>query len=348
MDFSTSRFFGLPAVARSRARPLGGGRHADAPRGRVTGLAPLHPRQVVEAVVGGQEHHRDGRPLLHTHPPRHPRHQLGLGRDVTTEAAVRQADHRLAHPQRLHPFAHGDDPAGTFSAEQPRIPWVHAEGVQDIPEVQPRGFDLDLHLALAGHPPVHRHQLEVVEHAPRRDLQLEGLAVLRRWHRRPTPLGPAQPRDEPLPAPVRHLVLAVPRADLGGERRRVRRAARVQVHPPTGELGMFQGHGPAQPPERRLPRRDRRGLADRLRPARHEVQAGGGLAPRQGLHQPQGAATDGARRLEQGGGVGLRRLHRAERHHAAGRVPGSFFQQGVEIRALAVDTFCDDRSLCSQ
>ena len=91
MDCSTARFFGLPAVAKISAPARWASCTAAMPTppaaAWIRTRSPLFTwARWLSAVVGRQKRHRDGRPLLHAQSPRPPRHQLGLGRDVTARS----------------------------------------------------------------------------------------------------------------------------------------------------------------------------------------------------------------------------------------------------------------------
>ncbi|MEY9490730.1 hypothetical protein RKD26_006524 [Streptomyces calvus] len=156
------------------AGELGGG-HADAAGGCVDedGFACGEAGEVTQAVVGGEEGDGDGGGLGEGPAVGHGGEHAGVGDGVGAEAAGDQAHDAVTGCEAGDAGAGGGDDAGGLGAEEHGGARVHAEGVEDVAEVESGGADLDEDVSgrgLVGDLGA-GHQFQLVDGALHRDVE---------------------------------------------------------------------------------------------------------------------------------------------------------------------------------
>ncbi len=210
-------------------------------------FARLQLPEVVQRVPRRQERYRNRRRLLVRQPRGHLRHQPRVHRDEPTEGPWAQRHHRIAHGQALNTLAQAHHLAGTFTAQRPGLARVHAQRIEDIAEVEPRGPHLDLHLPRPRNTPLRGRQVQRIQRAfpPRLELIVLG-------PRHPiVRLGPHKPRAVPAAGAPRHLVFPVARQNLAAPAPPDALGPWREVDQRAAELRVLLHHRPAQAPDRR-------------------------------------------------------------------------------------------------
>ncbi|GCB53281.1 hypothetical protein SNL152K_10638 [Streptomyces sp. NL15-2K] len=109
------------------------------------GLAGAQAGDVVERVVGGEEHHRGGGGLGVRPAGRDGREVAVVGDPARPRAAGEEAHHPVARGEVRHVVGHLDHDTGAFAAERPVV-GDHAQGEYDVPEIHPGGAQSDPYL----------------------------------------------------------------------------------------------------------------------------------------------------------------------------------------------------------
>ena len=176
--------------------------------------------------------------------------------EAAGEGALHEAVDPLTDLQAAHAGPDLGDDAGEIAADRAGVAGVEAQDVEHVTEVQPRGLDPDLHVAVGRRCHLHLGQPQVVDRAALGGRQH---VVTGPRHRQMTAACPRQqPRGQQLALPKRALGLRHGVAQQPGQRRhRLRRP--VDVDQPAAQRRLLVDGGAAQSPQRGLHRVD--GLA---------------------------------------------------------------------------------------